>query len=189
LKGMHRVHRTLGHVSSVPTKATLRTHATAKRKLDVNVRLAGVSDLPSVARLFDAYRVFYKLPSDLKVATAFMKDRLQNKDSVIFVAETKPEKEVVGFVQLYPSFASLSCKRSWILYDLFVTPNVRGSSVGRMLMDRATQLGLETGASEIELATALDNYVGQSLYESIGYKKDQDFFHYALDLSTVKQSK
>ena len=37
-------------------------------------------------------------------------------------------------------------------------------------------------AKRIQLSTATDNFIGQSLYESLGYIKDTDFYTYDLEL-------
>lgn len=52
-----------------------------------NSRKAAISDLPQLAELFDQYRIFYHKTSDVPAATNFLKERLENKDSEIFVVE------------------------------------------------------------------------------------------------------
>jgi len=74
------------------------------------------NDLDSLAELFDLYRVFYQQQSNINGAKEFIKDRLSNEESVIFLAFD--ENNPVGFVQLYPSFSSVSMKRTWVLNDL-----------------------------------------------------------------------
>ena len=37
-------------------------------------------------------------------------------------------------------------------------------------------------AKRIQLSTAIDNFIGQSLYESLGYVKDKDFYTYDLEI-------
>ena len=49
-------------------------------------------------------------------------------------------------------------------------------------MDRARQLAEETGARSIELTTARSNTRAQALYESLGYRRDEEFFSYSLGL-------
>jgi ribosomal protein S18 acetylase RimI-like enzyme len=146
----------------------------------VNVRRATTDDIGRLAPLFDAYRQFYERPSDLEMSREFIAQRLQRDESVIFLAEE--EGETLGFVQLYPLFSSTSPRpgRLWLLNDLFVAPAARGRGVGRHLMDRARRLGEETGACGLELATARTNHNAQALYESLGYRRDDDFFHYEL---------
>jgi GNAT superfamily N-acetyltransferase len=141
-----------------------------------------MADAGRLAPLFDAYRQFYERPSDLAMSRAFLSQRLERDESVIFLVED--DDETLGFVQLYPLFSSTSPRpgRLWLLNDLFVTPAARGRGVGRRLMDRARQLAEDTGACGLELATAKTNHNAQALYESLGYRRDDDFFRYELTL-------
>ena len=51
------------------------------------VRQAGPGDAALIAPLFDAYRRFYDQPSDLALARAFVAERLERNESVIYLAE------------------------------------------------------------------------------------------------------
>lgn len=136
--------------------------------------------LEEVSNLFDRYRVFYKSSSDLEAARKFLQERFQKNDSIIFVVIH--EGRIVGFTQLYPSFSSVSMKRVWILNDLFVEEACRKQGVAKLLMDATEGFARETGAIRIILATQVSNVTAQSLYESRGYTKDTEFYHYALRL-------
>jgi GNAT superfamily N-acetyltransferase len=139
---------------------------------------AGVEHVPQVAPLFDAYRQFYRQPSDLAGAAAFLRQRLERGESVVFLA--LDEGAAVGFTQLYPCFSSTSMKRLWILNDLFVAPAARRGGVAKALMERARQLALETSAESLALETAVDNHNAQRLYEQLGWVRDEEYFRYAL---------
>ena len=136
--------------------------------------------LEEVSKLFDQYRVFYRSSSDYEAAKKFLAERLQKKESTIFVASIN--ECIVGFIQLYPSFSSVSMNRIWILNDLFVDENYRGSGVAKLLMKMAENFARETGAIRIILATQISNIAAQSLYKSRGYAKDNEFNHYSLQL-------
>ncbi len=146
------------------------------------VRQAGPGDVDAVAPLFDAYRQFYQQPSDPALARAFIAERLARSESVIFLAER--DGRAVGFVQLYPLFSSTAARprRLWLLNDLFVSPSARGGGVAHALMDRARRLAEETGAAGLELATARTNTPAQRLYESLGWRQDEQFLRYELGL-------
>ncbi len=62
---------------------------------------AGIEDLEGVSNLFNAYRMFYKQTSNLEGAKGYIKERLENEDSVIFIV--KNNQKYIGFTQLYPS--------------------------------------------------------------------------------------
>jgi ribosomal protein S18 acetylase RimI-like enzyme len=146
------------------------------------IRQAGPTDVDLVAPLFDAYRQFYEQPSDVALARAFIAARLERNESVIFLAERAGRP--VGFVQLYPLFSSTAPRprRLWLLNDLYVAPEARGSGMGRELMARARRLAEETDAVGLELATASGNLAAQRLYQSLGYRRDDAFFRYELGL-------
>src|SRR5438876_5496886 len=96
----------------------------------IRIVRAGRDDLEDVIPLFDDYREFYEAGSDHAAARAFLIERIERHQSVIFVAYAS-RHEAVGFTQLYPSFSSVSLKQLWILNDLFVRPDVRRGGVGR----------------------------------------------------------
>jgi len=145
----------------------------------MRVKRAGPGDLDAVAPLFDAYRQFYGQRPDPAAARAFLAERLSRDESVIFVA-VAPDGEALGFTQLYPSFSSVSLRRLWILNDLFVGPGVRRGGVGRRLLERAREWAVETEAKGLILATAVTNTAAQALYESCGWRRDDEFRHYYL---------
>ncbi|MBE9168877.1 GNAT family N-acetyltransferase [Pleurocapsales cyanobacterium LEGE 06147] len=146
----------------------------------MEVVLARFEHLEEVSKLFDRYRVFYKQSSDLEAARKFLQERFQKSDSTIFVAIDR--EHVVGFTQLYPSFSSVSMKRIWILNDLFVKEAYREKGVAKSLMSAAEIFARETGAVRIILATQISNIPAQALYESLDYRKDEEFYHYVLQL-------
>lgn len=141
-----------------------------------------------VVDLFDKYRMFYKQPSDKQLAEKFIKERLENNESIIFVAlEQENGKEIpIGFTQLYPKYTSLRALKNWILNDLYVEPEHRKKGVGEKLIRTAMQFAKDNQARFVQLETAVDNYTAQRLYETIGFVKqlpDMDFFVYRIELS------
>jgi ribosomal protein S18 acetylase RimI-like enzyme len=82
-----------------------------------------------------------------------------------------------------PAICSVAMRRFFVLNDLYVENDVRAGGIGRALMQRAHEHARECGAVRVDLETAIDNIVGQSLYESIGYVRDSKFYMYSLDVS------
>jgi GNAT superfamily N-acetyltransferase len=145
------------------------------------IKRAGLEDMDAAAPLFDAYRQFYAQRSDVAEARAFLDERLRRGESVVFLAVADgSEGRAVGFMQLYPSFTSVSLGRLWILNDLFVDPGVRRGGVGRRLLERARDWAVETQAKGLVLATGVTNRTAQSLYESCGWTRDDEFHRYRL---------
>jgi ribosomal protein S18 acetylase RimI-like enzyme len=145
------------------------------------VRRATVADVERIAPLFDAYRQFYGQAHDLILAREFLRERLEQDQSVIFLALGRVGS-AVGFTQLYPSFSSASAKRIFILNDLFVDPAARRGGVGRALLQAAADFGRSAGAARLTLSTAHTNPSAQSLYEASGWLRDEIFRSYHLAL-------
>lgn len=146
---------------------------------NVTIRRATTSDLPQVANLFDAYRVFYGKTSDVKSASIFISERMQNEESVIFVADDAGT--LVGFTQLYPLFSSVRMKKLWLLNDLFVDPKSRGKGVSVQLLDAAKQLCRDSGACGMYLETAKSNDIGNALYPRAGFTLNDEHNFYDWD--------
>jgi ribosomal protein S18 acetylase RimI-like enzyme len=147
----------------------------------VRVIRATLDDIDRLLPLFGAYREFYRRPADLDGSRRYLTQRLSRGESVVFLAEAGGN--ALGFAQLYPTFASLSMKSWWVLYDLFVVPAARRRGVASLLLARAKQLARETGADGISLETARDN-PAQKLYEAHGWRRDELFLHYEYYVGT-----
>ena len=146
----------------------------------IHIREASTDDLPVLGRLFDEYRQFYQLPSDLEKANAYLKARLGSHDSTVLVA-TDDGQGLIGFTQLYPTWCSLLAGPVYVLYDLYVAPQARRRGVGRALIHAATERGRHDRKLRMSLSTARTNLGAQALYESLGWERDEEFYVYNLN--------
>ncbi len=142
---------------------------------------ATIEHLDEVTALFDKYRQFYDQIPDYDRCREFIHQRITNDESVIFIAQ-KSTGEIVGFTQLYKSFCSIELKELIYLYDLFVDPSARRIGVAKALMETAKTYAKECNAARLTLDTAITNTSAQSLYETMGYEKDEEFYTYHLTL-------
>jgi len=151
---------------------------------EIRIRLAESNDLGKVGVLFDAYRQFYKMPANLQGSILYLKNRIENGESSVLVAENNPDN-ILGFCQLYPTYCSVFMEPIFVLYDLFVDPNARQNGIGRKLLMAAEKHALDFGAIRMDLRTAKTNHTAQSLYESTNWKKDEIFFSYSKFLKNI----
>jgi ribosomal protein S18 acetylase RimI-like enzyme len=142
----------------------------------ITTRIATLADLDALAQLFDAYRQFYERPPDPTLARQFIQERMQNKQSAILLAlaEARP----VGFCQLYPTFCSVEAKPIYVLYDLFVAADARRCGAAKALLLAAEALAARSGKARMDLSTARTNRAAQSVYESLGWVRDELFLTY-----------
>ena len=148
--------------------------------MKINIQRAETKHIEGISILFDLYRQFYKYKTNLKASTKYIKDRINQNESFIFICFYK--KEPAGFVQLYETFDSLNINKKLILYDLYVDKKYRKNGIGRKLMDKAKKLAKFKKIQNIELSTAKNNKKAQSLYESLDYKRDKEYYNYFLEL-------
>jgi len=141
----------------------------------LRIERAELRHLDALLPLFAAYRRFYARPDDPRTR-AFLEQRLQRGESVVFMAWLGGE--AIGFTQLYPSFASVSLAKMFVLYDLFVAPTARRCGAGTQLLRTAVRYCAEQGAGEVMLQTATDNLTAQRLYEREGWIRDEEFYVY-----------
>ena len=160
----------------MPVAFNVRHRPQEESVQSASVRQAVLADIEKIVPLFDGYRQFYGQPSDEAAVRAFLRNRLEQQDSVLFVAETKGRS--VGFTQLYPTFSSVSMARTFVLNDLFVSSEARRSGVARGLLGAAAHYAREVGAIRLSLSTAITNKPGQALYEGAGWRRDEVFYYY-----------
>ncbi len=146
----------------------------------IEIRQANAPDMELLVPLFDAYRQFYRQPSDPDGARRFLLERFARGESVIFLA--LENGDAVGFTQLYPSFSSGAMARIFILNDLFVIPAARGHGIGPALLRAAVDFGRRASAVRLVLSTEITNATAQKVYEKAGWKRDNIFCSYQLTL-------
>ncbi len=152
----------------------------------MKVRKANSKDLAQLSELFDGYRQFYQQSTDPAAAKAFIAQRIENQQSVIFVVESNDQ--LLGFTQLFPSFSSVSMQRLWVLNDLFVASFARKQGVAKKLMAAAKKFADDTGSKGLILETDVDNVEAQNLYDKLGYVKQDDTYHYFLLAEKTKDT-
>ncbi|NJK42439.1 MAG: GNAT family N-acetyltransferase [Aquincola sp.] len=142
----------------------------------IAVRQAVLDDLPALADLFDHYRRFQGQRSDPAAARAFLAERFNHGESVLFIATD--DGTPVGLAQLYPSFSSVSLSRVFILNDLYVAESGRRKRVASRLLAAVETYAWSFGSARVTLNVARDNTSAQAFYSASGWKADDQFFTY-----------
>ncbi len=144
---------------------------------DFSILAAAPPDIPALARLFDAYRVFYNQPSDPGRSETYVAEEVTSEKTRFFLARNN-KNAPVGFVHLIPATNTLVMRPVWYLEDLFVDPSARRKGAGEALMQAAERFARATGAERLTLATANDNHVAQALYRKLGYVREDRFQYF-----------
>ena len=96
------------------------------------IRQAVLADLDDIGSVFDQYRQFQGKTADFKACRAFLRERFDHGESVVFLAFL--DEQPVGIAQLYPSYSSTALARVFILNDLFVSEVGRRAGVATALL-------------------------------------------------------
>jgi ribosomal protein S18 acetylase RimI-like enzyme len=148
------------------------------------IRKATTQDLDQLTKLFDQYVVFYKKPSNYEKHYSYLKERLENNEAIIFVAQDdENEDKLIGFALIYVTFSSLALNKILILNDLFVDSSARKKGIGEKLILQTVELAKELGANDIRLRTAKNNTVAQGLYHKMGFVREDFLYSYDLTVN------
>jgi ribosomal protein S18 acetylase RimI-like enzyme len=143
--------------------------------MKVLVREATADDVPRIAALFDAYRVFYGQSPNPYAAQFFLSERFKRNDSKIFVAIDNESHQSVGFVQLFATYSSIHFGRMYILEDIYVREDARRSGIGTALLDAAAIFAKANKAIGLTVQTAHTNQRAQAFYTKHGFAVDTEF--------------
>lgn len=148
------------------------------------IRKATILDLDQLTSLFDQYVVFYKKPSNYEKHKAYLKERIENNEAIIFMAfdDENPEK-AIGFTLVYVTFSSLALNKILILNDLFVDSTIRKKGTGEQLILQTVELAKELGSNLIRLRTAKNNTIAQGLYHKMKFERDEHLYTYDLTVN------
>ncbi|QLG89340.1 GNAT family N-acetyltransferase [Chitinibacter bivalviorum] len=151
---------------------------------------ASILDLDDLAPLFVAYRQFYidhslqyaQCPQSPEEARAFLAERLVLGDSRLYIARNA-ENQAIGFAQVFMSFSSMVLCRSWVLNDLFVSPDSRGQKIGEALLAHVELEAKATGVAILTMETSPENVHAHRLYQQMGYVREMGHLHFVRKLS------
>jgi ribosomal protein S18 acetylase RimI-like enzyme len=132
------------------------------------VRLATSADAPSIVRLMGEFRDWwgYEGPSDDSLARSV--PRLLDDDNTDFLL-AEADGEQAGVCQLRYRYGLWLESEDCELEDLYVREQVRGSGLGRALVEAAVERARERGCGRIQLDTNEANDAARALYESLGF--------------------
>ena len=144
----------------------------------VMIKEATIEELKQVVDIVMKYREFYGVDKQrIEDVESFMKSRFENQQSKVFIA-TSENDEVIGFIQLYPSYSTVSLKPQCILNDFYVDKNYRKQGYGTKLMEYVKKY-FKDSAKGFILVTDKDNVTAKSLYDKNGWETgEHDLYTY-----------
>jgi len=101
----------------------------------------------------------------------FFQSQLQEPETVLLVAERGEKRVGYAYARLEPRDWNALRKACGALHDIFVIENHRHAGVARALLEEVKRRLQAKGASQIVLATAVQNEAAQRLFERFGFRR------------------
>ncbi len=153
---------------------------------ELTINRCNINDLNTLAPLFDAYRQHFKQTSDLDGVKAYLKQRLEAEEAIVYLVGS--DEICHGFVLLYPSFSSIGLAPIWMLNDFYLHSGSNKRLMAKQLLDRIGEDCKAAGAIRIEVTTRKENHRLHKLYKDYGFEKDYKYDHYFLQLGQTAAS-
>ena len=143
----------------------------------INVRAATHADEPRWRELWAGYNAFYeaKIPESITQATW---RRILDPAAPILGRVAEADGRVVGFSNSVLHETTWATTPICYLEDLFVDPAMRGSGVGRMLLQDLVVLARQHGWSTLYWHTRGNNITARRLYDT--FSPADDFVRYVV---------
>jgi GNAT superfamily N-acetyltransferase len=145
----------------------------------LKIHAAVASDNPDWRAMWDSYCAFYetKMPEEVTRATW---GRILDPQSSIscLIARCAHTGEAFGMCNYIIHANTWTLNDVCYLEDLYAHPHIRGTGVGRALIDRLVALGKENGWTRIYWHTRNNNAYARRLYDH--YAKADDFVRYVV---------
>jgi GNAT superfamily N-acetyltransferase len=136
--------------------------------VSVAIRAAVPEDVGTILRFVRELAAYEREPDAVKATEADLHAALfgtrPHAEAVIAEEAGVP----VGFALFFHNFSTWTGKPGLYLEDLYVTPQARGSGVGRALLRHLARLAMERGCVRFEWAVLDWNEPARRFYRSLG---------------------
>jgi GNAT superfamily N-acetyltransferase len=135
--------------------------------MTILIRPAIRGDVPTILRFVRDLAAFEREPEAVE-ATETTLDRSLFDEAAAEAVIAERDGSPVGFALFFHNFSTWTGKRGLYLEDLYVTPEARGSGVGRALLRHLAALAVARGCARFEWAVLDWNRPAIDFYTAMG---------------------
>jgi GNAT superfamily N-acetyltransferase len=132
------------------------------------VNPATPADVPALLEMIRELAGFEQLAHELDVTGDRLQEALFGVNSVAHALVAGMNGRPVGYAVFYRTFSTFVGRPGIFLDDLFVRPQFRKLGIGRALLTRVAEIGVELGGGRFEWITLRWNENAFRFYRSIG---------------------
>jgi GNAT superfamily N-acetyltransferase len=146
--------------------------------MSITIRPITLSDKTRWLELFKEYVIFYKSKvSDEQFELTWQRI---HSDFNMYGLIAELDGQIVGIAHYIFRPSTWDVEDFCYLEDLFVDPKVRGTGVGRALINELEKIATAKGSKRLYWTTATDNEVARKLYDKVAIT---DFVQYRIFLN------
>jgi GNAT superfamily N-acetyltransferase len=133
-----------------------------------NIRAARPDDVPVILSLVRGLADYEREPDAVHATEADFTAALFGPDPKAFCHVAEHEGEVVGFALWFLNFSTWTGKHGIYLEDLFVSPDARGTGLGKALLQTLIDIARERGYARVEWSVLDWNTPAHDFYRAMG---------------------
>jgi GNAT superfamily N-acetyltransferase len=117
--------------------------------------------------LWDGYLAFYRAGLSEETTDSTFERLTGGRDDMFGLLVVSEQEEGIGLAHCIVHPTTWSRRPYCYLEDLFVSPDARGTDLGRALLEEAKRVGVERGAGRLYWHTQSYNGRARSLYDQV----------------------
>ena len=145
------------------------------------IRPAVAEDAPSIHRLIVELATYERAPESVTSTVADIAAALFGAKPAAYCHVAEADREVVGIAVWFLNFSTWTGRHGIYLEDLYVTPDRRGSGIGKALLRTLATTCVERGYTRLEWAVLDWNTPSIEFYKSLGAVSMDEWDIFRLD--------
>jgi GNAT superfamily N-acetyltransferase len=154
---------------------------------DPRVRRVHEADLPAVVRLVHDLAAYERAPEQCHLTEEQLRTVLFGPSPAVYGHVAEAGGEIVGCALWFLSFSTWEGVHGIYLEDLFVSPEQRGSGLGKALLEALAEECVARGYARLEWAVLDWNEPSIAFYEALGARPQSGWSTYRLTGDALQQ--
>jgi GNAT superfamily N-acetyltransferase len=139
------------------------------------VRPAARTDGPVICRLIQELAAYENARDKVEITEATLDAALFGPEPAVFAHVAEYRGVVAGFALWFVNFSTWTGRHGIYLEDLFVSPAVRGSGLGRALLAELAGICVDRGYGRLEWVVLDWNAPARGFYAAVGAESVNDW--------------
>jgi GNAT superfamily N-acetyltransferase len=137
---------------------------------NLEIRFAKESDVKEIFALIKELAEYEKLSDQISTTEEELKQTLFGKDNFVEILVAEYQNKIVGQALFFKNFSTFLGKPGIYLEDLYVNTEMRGSGIGKALLNKIISIAKERNYGRVEWSVLDWNEPAIEFYKRIGAK-------------------